>query len=447
MSTPEDPMDRLRAADPAADVAPSAGFAERVVARAMSDDAASTTAATSAPIDLSAERERRRPRRLLAATSIAAGVAVALVVGGAAGYGFGVGQQPPGTTTAAAPEIGAGETAIPEIGGGLGPTPSTPSVDSAVVDRMIWPGYSSGRRVFHASGLSTLPGTSEVYAYDPRAVSPAELIAALSAALGLEEGTPELRDGSWQLIPLDGSAPELWVGVDSTLSFWYSHYDEDFQWECLEGDCDVPSEDEAIRIARELMEAVGQDAADFEFTSTHYEGSRIRNVTAGQLVDGAQIGQTWSFELAGDGIRSVYGALAPLVSLGEYPVVSEQEAFERMTDPRFGTQQIHWADPGFEIAASTEVWVPPTEAPAPPAPGSAISWPVAETTLVSARLGWLNQWVPTGDGQSSSILIPAYEFTDTEGGVWSVVALADEVLDFTSAAPSDVTVFDSQVRR
>ena len=58
----------------------------------------------------------------------------------------------------------------------------------------------------------------------------------------------------------------------------------------------------------------------------------------GTFVDGQRIDQAWSLELTDAGVSSAYGTLAPIVSLGEYAVVSEQEGFERLSDPRFGAQ-------------------------------------------------------------------------------------------------------------
>src|SRR5512145_832388 len=86
-----DPLDRLRAADPAAGLEPRDGFADDVVARA----AAETPAGGTAPVtDLGAERARRRP-----AWFAVAAVAASLVVVGAVGYG--VGSTTAGTTNLA----------------------------------------------------------------------------------------------------------------------------------------------------------------------------------------------------------------------------------------------------------------------------------------------------------------------------------------------------------
>ena len=146
----------------------------------------------------------------------------------------------------------------------------------------------------------------------------------------------------------------------------------------------------------------------------------------------AMTDQGWYLELAEGGIVNASGSLAEPVQLGDYPIVSEQEAFERLSDPRFGAQVM--AMPfaaqeakSAEATAPTE-WVPPTEPPAIPADGTAISWPVNEVEIVEARLGLATQWQPDG----SVLLVPAYEFTDAAGGTWTVIAVADSKLDFAS---------------
>jgi len=437
MSTPEDPIDRLRASDPAADVTPRARFAEEVVARAMSDDAGATAAPAAAePIDLQAERELRRPRRVLAASAIAASVAAALVVGGATGYGFGLGQQPPTSTIAMAPEVGHApvDAAIAPNQGG------TSDAIAGAESKFAIP-YFSGRTVFHGPGFSTAPGVGEVYAYDPTAVTNAETVAALAAAIGLE-GTPELRDGSWQLTRPEGDTL-LWLSLDSqaTFSYW-TPFEGEWPWSCVEGaECVIPSEEEAINAMREVISAVGLDAEAFTYTSEVYDGSSIRNVTATPADGDTLGGGAWYMEYTTDGVWSLSGSLAPTVSLGEYALVSEQEAFERMNDPRFGAQQTGWAavDGVVSTMPVDQEWVPPTEPPAAPAPGTKIVWSVSNVDLVSVELGSMSQSVQTGD-QWSVVLVPAYEFTDTNGNTWSVIALADEALEFTEAPVGDVRI-------
>jgi len=436
-----DPIEELRAADPAARVEPRDGFADEVVARVAAEadrpatgggTTGTTDAAASAqaPVaDLATERARRRPRWI----PIAA-VAASLAVVGAVGYGVGATAGP--TTNladAAAPPIslqgqaGAGATE----GGAIEP--------GAVDQRMAGPGaadlsypYGFGRNAFHASGLSTTAGTAGAYAFDAPAASDPETIAALAAALGVA-GDPVLADGAWTVGAQDGTAPTLWVSLDGTMSFSYSDPGKD-PWVCEEGTdvCeptgDIPSEDAAIDALRGLLASAGRDPGSYEFASETWEGAVTRTASAWPVVDGQRIDTGWSVEVTDEGLYSAYGALAELVPIGDYPVVSEQEAFERLSDPRFGAQMtiMPFAMREPAIDEPTE-WVPPTEPPAVPSPDTAISWPVNDVDIVEARLGLASQWQPDG----SVLVVPAYQFTDADGGAWSVVAVADERLDFS----------------
>ncbi|MFC9919434.1 hypothetical protein [Agromyces binzhouensis] len=436
-----DPMEELRAADPAARVEPREGFADEVVASVTADAAGAaaheataetTDAATSAspPVaDLATERARRRPRWI----PIAA-VAASLAVVGAVGYGVGA---------TAGPSVNLADAAAPPISlqgaAGAGATEGGLIEPGAVDQRMAGPGaadlsypYGFGRNAFHADGLSTTRGTAAAYAFDAPAASDPDTIAALAAALGVA-GEPVLADGAWTVGPQDGTAPTLWVSLDGTMSFSYSDPGKD-PWVCEEGTgvCeptgDLPSEDAAIAALRDLLASAGRDPGSYEFSSETWEGAVTRTASAWPVVDGQRVDTGWSVEVTQDGLYSAYGALAELVPLGDYPVVSEQEAFERLSDPRFGAQMTIMPFAVREPASDDIAeWVPPTEPPAVPAPGTAISWPVNDVDIVEARLGLASQWQSDG----SVLVVPAYEFTDAEGGAWSVVAVAEERLDFS----------------
>ncbi|MCI2957249.1 hypothetical protein MN032_06055 [Agromyces atrinae] len=440
-----DPVARLRAADPAADVEPRAGFADDVIAQATAeaaDDTADVTADVAAAgttvTDLGAERARRRPRWL----PIAAVAASIAIVGG---LGYGVGASTGGTNLAGG---AAAPISLQPVTGSVGQAESG-AVSPGALDTnfagaqamraypdMLMP-WGFGRNSFSASGLSTSDGSALAYTFDPRSVSNAETVAALAAALGVE-GTPELKDGSWLVGPQDGSAPQLGVSLDGTLSFWYSDPRIN-PWQCVEGTdvaepCQpvgtLPSEDAAIDALRSIITASGRDASTFEFTSETFEGAVTRSAQAFPVVDGQRLDQSWYLELSDAGIVSTSGTLAPIVELGEYSIVSEQGAFERLSDPRFGAQMtaMPFALREQPVDDTVTEWVPPTEPPATPTSGVSLSWPVNDVEIVSARLGLTSQWQPDG----SVLVVPAYEFTDADGGTWSVIAVADSALDFAT---------------
>jgi hypothetical protein len=431
-----DPVARLRAADPAAEVEPRDRFADEVVARATAEP---TAGPASAPVsDLTAERARRRPRWL----PIAA-VAASIAVVGALGYGAGAmtggatnladGAAPPISLQSGAGQESDVQTSVPDAALGGQKMSQFGATD------MMYP-YGFGRNSFSSSGLATDGGTAVAYAFDARATASAETIAALAAALGID-GAPVQANGGWNVGPQDGTAPSLSIGLDGTLNFYYMNPLVS-PWQCAQssdpnvpceptppGEETLPSEDAAIEALRSIIVSVGRDPATFEFTSETYEGAVSRTAQAWPVVDGQRLDQAWSLELATDGVFSVNGALAGIVELGEYAVVSEQEGFERLSDPRFGAHMTNMPIAlGDEQLMAPEEWVPPTEPPATPKEGTSISWPVNQVEIVSARLGLASQWQPDG----SVLVVPSYEFTDSQGGTWSVIAVADSELDFES---------------
>ncbi|MET4157604.1 hypothetical protein [Agromyces sp. PvR057] len=474
-----DPEARLRAADPAAGVEPRAGFVDEVVAAAAGDSTASTAPGASgapdgtaagesdaasgpaAPVtDLGAERGRRRPRWIPVAA-----VAASLVVFGGAGYALGAANG--GSTSladGAAPAIslqGPGSGAMPEQNAAQADSRAgAGAADKMSADMSHL--YGSGRNEFSSSGLGTTAGTALGYGYDAPAASNAETVAALAAALGVE-GTPALQGGSWVVGPQDGTSASLTVGLDGTLSF--SFYDPRLDpWSCpatgggsggseggdavapdpgtdptiepgivvpCEPTGSAPSEATAIDALRAIITSTGRDADAFEYSSQTWEGSVTRTAQAWPVIDGQRLDQGWSAEVSEEGVLSASGALAPIVPLGEYEIVSEQEAFERLSDPRFGAQMTNLPI-AYRAGAVTDTateWVPPTAPPAAPTSGAAIAWPVNRVEIVSARTGLASQWQPDG----SVLVVPAYEFTDAGGGTWSVIAVAESKLDFSTA--------------
>ncbi|MBN8882152.1 MAG: hypothetical protein J0H73_07550, partial [Salana multivorans] len=110
-------------------------------------------------------------------------------------------------------------------------------------------------------------------------------------------------------------------------------------------------------------------------------------------------------------------------------IVSEADALARLSDPRFGAQNMvmpYAVDAYAADGGATEEYTPPTQAPAAPGADATVEWPVWTVDLTSVRLGLGQQYQSDG----SVLLVPAYEFTDSDGGTWSVIAVADADLSF-----------------
>ncbi|WP_155859349.1 hypothetical protein [Cellulomonas sp. KRMCY2] len=467
---------RLRAADPAATVEPDATVLRAIVeARRAQPGDAPALAATD---ELAAARARRWttwPAR------VAAVAAAALVIGGGGGYAIGAasGDEEP-LATGAGREItldsGTGSSAVAPDVAGPGSAPEAAMGESSrVASDMYWPGYS-GRTIFTASGLSDAGGTAQAWALDPAQVFTEQSVTAAAAALGVA-GTPTFQDGYWLVGPTDGSGPNISLYPDGAASLSYYDPGKD-PWTCVatleesatKGDAaqgsgtddaattleqsadpsigivapepdpctqrDVgpaPAADAAQAQLSDVLTALGIDVAGYELVAENWGDASWVYVTAYQVIDGQRTGVTWSGSFTGAGLQSLYGSLAPAVSLGEYEVISPAAAVARFADPRFGSgwggpiAYAAGAEPAGDLAATSEMPVEPT-LPATVTPGSAISWPVDEVTIVEARLGLAMHTQADG----ATLLLPTYELVSADGGIWSMLAVADAHLDFSS---------------
>lgn len=477
--TPGDPGDdelvaRLRAADPAAGATPDLG---RVHARLTEQTgvplaAGTPAAAGTTPVDeLAAARARRRGRtRWL---QVAAAAAAFAVVGGG-GYAVGASGMPAPASDTASDTVGAAAPiTLPGAGGTAADAPEALSGAATEDARMIAPGFG-GRTVFSGDGLGTQGASAHAWAFDAAAVVGAETAARVAGTLGVD-GEPRLEWGQWVVGPNDGTGATVTLSVDGQASVGF--YDR--AWDptvCtasaddslteegaaepgtdaapmpvdpVEPDpadpsvCDpgsTPRGDAAVERVRTLLADLGVDPAGYAFEvfeDTGVEG--LVSVQAAQVVDGTQTGVAWSVSLAGTGVQSVWGALAPLVDLGEYDVISPAAAVERLNDPRFGASYggvvplaargLATADQSLQEMADEQAVDPEAEptVPTTPEPGSAVAWPVQQVELVDARLGVSLVTLPDG----AAVLVPAWELTDAEGTPWSVVAVADDQLDLS----------------
>lgn len=436
----------------------------------LSDDAG-----TPVPRDeLAARRARRRTGW------IGAAAAVALVAVGSGGYLAGAagagGPDGTGESTAEAPitldaPVGAADSLSAESAAGPVPGP-TAATDRGMAagsadEKSSYPYGLWGRTVFHAGAdLSTSGSEAEAFGLDPAGVLSAETARRVGDALGAS-GEPRQEGGSWVVGPADGSGPTVHVYADGSGSFDFYDPAHD-PWSCPlpdkaepdtaepgttgEGGADsseilpapdcptvttdtAPSTGDAVAALRDVMDRLGVEPAGFELEAAEsYEGDPWRYVTASQVVEGQRTGLSWSASVSAEGIANLNGFLAETISLGQYPVVSEAEAVERLGDPRFGASggmiaqaadarvAMESDTAGSDMMPAPDPTVPPT-----PTPGSQIAWPVTDVTITSGRLGVAQQSMPDG----AVLLLPAYELRDADGNVWPVLAVAEDVLDFT----------------
>lgn len=487
--TPEQPddadLDRLRAADPAVDATPDTAALEGAVrdrvpeafagasATTGSSDGSPLSGQAAAPIsgpggptaalvDELAERRARRLRRR-APLQVAAAVAGVLVVG-AGGYALGagaVGASSAGDSafesTALAPiQLGAADAPAAGDAAGRAAAPESFAGSRATAD-MAYPGLWGGRTVFHQDGLSTQGASAAAWAYDAAGVFSRETASRVAGALGV---SGEVREeyGSYVVGSSDWTGPTVSLQPDGLASVSFNDPTRD-PWGCVvvtpmpaegsgssdaePGACEEsdhgapPSGADAVDALRDVLGSLGLDPAGYEVVAEEQPADqgapRATTVTAYEVVEGQRTGTQWSATYSGAGLASLYGNLAPRVAIGAYDVVSPAEAVDRLGDPRFGG--------GGMIALAREgatAELVPESAPAEPevptvpptvGEGARFAWPVTDVTITDARLGLAVQYQPDG----AAVLLPAYELSDADGNVWSVVAVVDDQLDFAPA--------------
>ncbi|SKC40196.1 hypothetical protein [Krasilnikoviella flava] len=455
----DEPLARLRAADPAAGVGSSPGVLRAKVDARLAEDGDPLVAQVETAPDgdeLAARRRRRTP--WLAVAGVAALAVVGgggYLLGGASAQGAGSADAaggaaapivlnggPQGDRAAAGAEGSAAAGAAEDrAAGGDDAAASTAAGDATLPS---W--YSSGRALFHADGLSTEGGTAAAYAFDATDAATREGAARVAKALDVD-GEPRW-DYGWSVGPRDGDGPTLWLSADGSATFGYSDPGAD-PWRCegavardaeegAEPDCEQPAtstvgDREARDALADAMRSLGVDPDGFEIeVGEKAEGEPGRWVTAYQVVDGTRTGAQWSATVGEKGVAWLDGFLAATVDLGEYPVISPAEAVERLGDPRFSGSAwpVAYADEeGMWAEAETEGGLDePSPAPAPPAAGDPVDWPVSDVEITDARLGLAQQTQDDG----SVVLVPAYELSDADGNAWSVVAVADDGMDFSA---------------
>ncbi|MFD4993136.1 hypothetical protein ACFWH7_13370 [Cellulosimicrobium cellulans] len=482
--TPDQPddadLERLRAADPAASAAPDTDALEAAVRDRVPEAFAGGAAAgspdrtplsgsagpTATLVDELAERRARRLRRR-APLQVAAAVAGVLVIG-AGGYALGagaVGASPAGDSaaesTALAPiQLGAADAPAAGDAAGGAVAPESLAAGSRATADMAFPGLWGGRTVFHQEGLPTQGASADAWAYDAAGVFSQETASRIAEVLGV---TGEVREdyGSYVVGSADWTGPTVSLQPDGLASVSFNDPTKD-PWGCVvvtpmpaEGDegsgssgaepgaCEEsdhgapPSGADAVDALRDVLGSLGLDPAGYEVVAEEQPADqgapRATTVTAYEVVEGQRTGTQWSATYSGSGLASLYGGLAPRVAIGSYDVVSPAEAVDRLGDPRFGGGgMIALAREG--AAAELVPEIAPAEPEAPTVPptvgeGARFAWPVTDVTITDARLGLAVQYQPDG----AAVLLPAYELSDADGNVWSVVAVVDDQLDFAPA--------------
>lgn len=364
---------------------------------------------------------------------------------------------------------------------------------SAAMSRMAWVTYVAG------DDLPALGGSAAAYRLTP-AVD-ADAVQRLVDALGMD-GAPVLEGESWYLkagdatLNVDRNAGAWWYGLEggnvTVAEDVASNGESPSEIRDVEPDepattvvlpepvpptpsADLPSEDDARRVALDLVAATGGDVADARVTVDG--GYDAWYITIEHRVDGVPA-SSWSSSV-GVGPKSVIttasGLLAEVERVGDYPLIDTRAAIARLNDLQDGFDggpmplagDVPVADQRDE-PVTTETTVPPAggckvqpdgreiceyvaeggplppeaecppdadcpgwapqpgEAPYPGPPETYEQPAPVEIALTSAEP--VLTMLPATDGSNDMYLVPGYRFSGDEGTLVEVAAIEDESL-------------------
>ena len=215
---------------------------------------------------------------------------------------------------------------------------------------------------------------------------------------------------------------------------------------------DLPSEEEAKRIALDLLQGAGIDTSNAAVAVDDFVTQW--SVRVDPVVDGLPIeGMTTTVTIgAGGVVEYANGILGRPEAADEYPLIGTRAAIDRLNagEGFVGPQPLTAAaedagvatgaaEPGSAGGSDPNVGAPDTVVPEPPVTGTIPPPPPQEITLTGAEQILLYASSYTGE---ESWLVPAYRFTTDEGVGPSVLAIDDRFLTPPDQIPVDKGVED-----
>lgn len=479
MTEHDDAMDRLRLSDPAKGSHPDLHSLRALVAQKApaSQGSDAVTRLHDDPL--------RAPR---AVGPWIAAAAVAAIGMGAGGYALGAQQAEP-TTQLAGPASSAQEPgedqpvdvepAEPGLAEGAGvegepgwagasDMGGSEAMDEDHAEAEAGMAFDPGPvRLVAGEGLPAGPGTGEVRALFSDQ-DPQELVDRLTEGLGMDP-RPMPEDDEWNYFghgavdPVSGEVVQ--AGVDGgPLGFQYESMftgewcasmfegleEEDLvmirqDWtrsygpdmplpgpeSCRTPEGPAPSEEQAKATAAEFFAMAGIDTTGY--TVEVYADAGQSSVNLEYWPEDMQYGQLNLSAVVGpEGVTSAYGTVGEFSSLGDYPIVTAEEAVERFGTREWGMD--HYVSIAEEYGpypeGAAELSMPVYDVPEPVtlAPGDRIPVLIKDKTVTGAEL--VQGSLHTHSG--GTIEVPVWKLLTADGMHYPVLALAEEALDYQS---------------
>ena len=385
-------------------------------------------------------------------------------------------------------------------GGNGGKVAGTAAAEGGAADRMMMP-YANITYVYDGT-YPDLGTTGPAWMLPAGAGVDAAKVAALAELFGVEGEVRQLpadQGGGWMVGAEDYSTANLNVSTDGMASWWYNPapttavrstggcvmpiavedaapatdvpadtvavpettvVDPTCVEEVPEPPVGVPTKDEAIAATKTLLGDMGLDVADYEFDV--YADEWGASVTAYLMLGGHRSPLSVNVGFGENGaITWASGTLATPQPSAEYPIVSPEAGLARLNDQ---SGQWGWFGYGGGVdmlrGAVEDVAATPAEATegggaSGVAGDQAITAPVCDpaadcviepmpmeditVTLTSVRLDLTMIWAEDG----TVWLLPAYTYSSTDGGQYTIVAVDESLLDLPEPTPEGTVPVDT----
>jgi len=200
----------------------------------------------------------------------------------------------------------------------------------------------------------------------------------------------------------------------------------------------VPTEGQATTLSEKYMSSLGVDTTALKVDV--YADDWGASVTYNELIDGVPGLRYWLFTYGGEQqLQYASGPLSDVVRGPSYPTVSVGEAFKRLSDERFGVYPAEYmrANSAAMPKSSTSTDVAASE------PSAASSQPVEPEVMTFTLTGARRSVTGIYMEKYGNIMMPAYTFTNDEGDIVRVIAVADKYLSFAPVAVPEPLPTDS----
>ncbi len=200
----------------------------------------------------------------------------------------------------------------------------------------------------------------------------------------------------------------------------------------------VPTKGQATTLSEKYMSSLGVDTTALKVDV--YADDWGASVTYNELIDGVPGLRYWLFTYGGEQqLQYASGPLSDVVRGPSYPTVSVGEAFKRLSDERFGVYPAEYmrANSAAMPKSSTSTDMAASE------PSAASSQPVEPEVMTFTLTGARRSVTGIYMEKYGNIMMPAYTFTNDEGDIVRVIAVADKYLSFAPVAVPEPLPTDS----